>query len=88
MLPALAIAIGLVGLAASTTPVAALGSGILVGVAVVLELAGWAGAARAHAPALGTAALIGAFACAVGLAGFALFDGSTQRDGVAALVRP
>jgi hypothetical protein len=85
MLPALAIVVGLLGIAAATTTFAAVGSGMLVGCAVVLELGGWGVATRAHAPALGTAALIGAVVCALGFAGLALVDaqqGST-RDGVA-----
>lgn len=74
MLPALAITLGLLGLAAATTPFLAIGSGVLVGCAVVLELAGWHGATRAHALTLGTAALIGAIVGAVGLGGLAVLE--------------
>jgi hypothetical protein len=90
MLPALAITVGLLGIAAAATTVAAVGSGMLVGAALVLELGGWGVASRAHAPALGTAALIGALVCALGVTGIALLDGGpgsaagpTARDGVA-----
>jgi hypothetical protein len=92
MLPAMAITLGLVGIAAATTTVATVGSAMLVGCALVLELGGWGVATRAHASALGVAAIVGAVVCALGFAGFALVDGepstaepasSPARDGVA-----
>lgn len=84
MLPAIGITVGLLGLAAATTTLGAVGGGVLVGCAVVLELGGWAGAARTHATALGTAALMGALLGALGLGAISMLDGTGKtRPGLA-----
>ena len=85
LLPALAIAVGIVGVVVATSPAALIGGGLLIGCALVLELAGWSMATRAHASSLGTAALLGAVVGGLGLAGMALLDAPAGRDGVAAL---
>ncbi len=82
LLPPMAGALGLTGLALTSGPVAIV-SALLVVFAALLEWRGWGRAAQTRGRALAVATLAGACACALGLAAVGLNGPGTDENVVA-----